>query len=318
MIVREGIKSVEYAPIVVFGFNRPEHLSRCLRSLENCSNFASHSGFIFIDGARNENDEKSILECLKIAERFADTHGFTVISREANLGLAASVRSGINHVFENSDSIIVIEDDLLLGVGFLEFVNSALNFYQQHNQVASISGYQYPIDLEPSGGVFLRGADCWGWGTWKNRWQATNFDGENLLAQMRAKKLLKAFNLNGSINYEDMLRKYCSGEIDSWAVPWHASMFLQNRLTLFPSKTFVSNEGGDGSGTHFGLNSLYSQNLDLQTLNEFPTVLSETESYRESMVAFYRKINQPLTRLQKLNFLVKKVMSLVSPKNHKN
>jgi hypothetical protein len=309
---------MKYAPLAIFGFNRPEHLRRCLISLENCRNFASHSGFIFIDGPRNENDDKFVLECLKIAEHFGDKHGFKVISREANLGLATSVRSGIDYVFENSDSIIVIEDDLVLGVGFLEFVNSALNFYQHRHEVASISGYQYPIDREFLEGVFLRGADCWGWGTWKDRWKDVSFDGEYLLTQMRSKKLLKAFNLNGSINYEDMLVKYCSGRIDSWAVPWHASMFLGNRLTLFPPMTFVSNEGGDGSGTHFGVNSIYSQELYGQAISDFPAVLSESEPYRDAMIAFYRKTNRPLSSSQKLRALIKRVISLVLPKSHKN
>jgi hypothetical protein len=318
MIGQRGVYSMKYAPLVVFGFNRPEHLSRCLSSLEICLNFASHSGFIFIDGPRNESDEKSVSECVKIAQSFGYKHGFKVISRESNLGLAKSVRTGINQVFENSDSIIVIEDDLLLGVGFLEFVNSALNFYRQNHEVASISGYQYPVDLVPSGGVFLRGADCWGWGTWKDRWEETSFDGEYLLAQLRSRKLQKAFNLNGAIDYEDMLVKYCIGAIDSWAVPWHTSMFLQNRITLFPSKTFVSNEGGDGSGTHFGFNSLYSQNLNGQSRSDFPTELSESKTYRDLMITFYKKNNRPVSSLQKLKVLIKKTISLFLPRNHKN
>ena len=309
---------MKYAPVVVFGFNRPEHLNRCLKSLEKCTNFAAHSGYIFIDGPRTEFDQKSVLECVEIAERFRDIHGFKVITHEVNWGLAASVRSGINRVFENSDTIIVIEDDLILGVGFLEFVNSALNFYQKNHEVSSISGYQYPIDLELSNAVFLRGADCWGWGTWKDRWEDTIFDGDYLLAQIRFRKLEKEFNLNGAINYEDMLIKYCNQEIDSWAVPWHTSMFLQNRLTLFPSKSFVSNEGGDGSGTHFGINSLYSQDLSNQTISDFPTVPSESKSYRASMIEFYQKANQPLSGLQKLKIAGRKVKSLVSPSTHKN
>lgn len=310
MIGRKGINTMKYAPLVVFGFNRPEHLRRCLDSLEKCSNFASHPGFIFIDGPRNEGDIKAVSECVKIARSFEDKYGFKVVSHETNLGLATSIRSGIDLVFEDTDSLIVIEDDLVLGVGFLDFVNSGLNFYQNHRQVASISGFQYPIDLELSGGVFLRGADCWGWGTWKDRWEDVIFDGEYLLSQLQSMKLLNAFNLDGAINYEDMLEKYCSGKLDSWAIPWHSSMFLQNRLTLYPAKSFVSNEGGDGSGTHFGINSLYSQNLFVQSTNEFPKVVSESQPYRDSLAAFYRKSNRPLSRFQKIKFLAKKIYLL--------
>ena len=44
-------------------------------------------------------------------------------------------------------------------------------------------------------------------------------------------------------------------KVDSWAIRWHASMFEQNRLSVYPNQTLVANLGFDGSGTH-GFNPL--------------------------------------------------------------
>jgi hypothetical protein len=47
-----------------------------------------------------------------------------------------------------------------------------------------------------------------------------------------------------------MLKAYLAGRNDSWAIRWHASMFLAGKLTLHPARSLVDNIGLDGSGTH--------------------------------------------------------------------
>ena len=273
--------------IAIFAFNRSKHLFECLSSLESCIGFQNYVGTIFIDGARNETERSLVEECYKVAEKFARQHNFKVVKRESNLGLANSIRSGINEIFQSSDSIIVIEDDLLLHPGFLQFVSSGLAKYVDEKRVSSVSGYQYPIQRTPSNAVFLLGADCWGWGTWSDRWNDTNFHAASLIQEIRERNLVHQFNLDGSNNYTGMLEQLINGDIDSWAILWHASMYLQNRLTLYPPTSFVSNEGGDGSGTHFGVNSLYSQELKVTEPILFPDHIAESKSFREDLSKFY-------------------------------
>jgi hypothetical protein len=273
--------------IAIFAFNRPKHLSECLSSLEKCTGFQNYEGTIFIEGARNEFEKSLVEECYVVADNFANEHHFNVIKRQSNLGLARSIRSGIDQIFESSSSIIVIEDDLVLHSGFLEFVSSGLAKYVNEKKVASISGYQYPIHRTPTSPVFLLGADCWGWGTWSDRWNDTNFDAPSLIHEIRERNLVHQFNLDGTNNYTGMLEQLVNGDIDSWAVPWHASMYLQNRLTLYPPTSFVSNEGGDGSGTHFGISNTYSQELRVTVTTAFPDHIAESNLFREDLCKFY-------------------------------
>lgn len=273
--------------IAIFAFNRPKHLFECLSSLESCEGFQNYEGTIFIDGARNETERLLVEECYEVAEKFAQRHYFKVVNRESNLGLANSIRSGIDQIFRSSNSIIVIEDDLVLHSGFLQFISSGLARYADEKCVSSISGYQYPIQRKPSGAVFLLGADCWGWGTWSDRWKDTNFDATLLIQEITERKLDHQFNLDGANDYTGMLEQLINGEIDSWAILWHASMYLQNRLTLYPPTSFVSNEGGDGSGTHFGVNSLYSQELKVTEVIALPDHIAECKTFREDLRKFY-------------------------------
>ena len=49
-------------------------------------------------------------------------------------------------------------------------MNEALDIYANEPAVASIHGYWYTVDREMSETFFLRGASCWGWGTWADAW----------------------------------------------------------------------------------------------------------------------------------------------------
>jgi len=292
--------SESQAPIAIFAFNRPNHLANCLQSLERCVGLENSEGTIFIDGARNDQEADVVSSSVGVALKFASKYNFRVEARQENFGLAKSITSGIDEMFSLSSKLIVIEDDLILAKGFLDFMNKGLSRYENNSGVASISGYQYPIERELHTSVFLRGADCWGWATWKDRWEQTSFSGKELLNQIRTKKLANEFNLEGSNNYVDLLEKQILGEINSWAILWHASMFVQNRLSLYPPYSLVSNEGGDGLGTHFGNNQLYSQKISDEMDFLLPSSIEQSEEYRDALIEFYQKNFKRFTFSQRI------------------
>src|SRR5699024_3409085 len=95
-----------------------------------------------------------------------------------NKGLANSVISGVTKVIDKFGKVIVIEDDLISSTDFLSYMNNALEFYEMNKSIWSISGYNIPIDI-PSNykhDVYLSYRGCsWGWATWKNRWNQTDW-----------------------------------------------------------------------------------------------------------------------------------------------
>jgi hypothetical protein len=134
-------------------------------------------------------------------------------------------------------------------------MNSALQRYEHERQVFQISGHMFPVDLTAStDAVFLPYTTSWGWATWGRAWAI--FDHSELtLRKLSADSALRSrFDLRGAYPYFDMLRDHFSGHVNSWAIRWYASVFLQNGLTLHPVQTLVSNIGFDGTGTHCGDN----------------------------------------------------------------
>lgn len=84
--------------------------------------------------------------------------------------------------------IIVVEDDILTSPYFLNYMNDALDMYERDEDVACISAYTYPIKTDKQS-FFIKGADCWGWATWKRGWECFEVSGQKLFDELNHKIL---------------------------------------------------------------------------------------------------------------------------------
>lgn len=281
---------MNFAPIAIFAFNRPKALARLLESLFRNPEFDQSKTYIFVDGARNQAEEFLVLNVELIARELRTSGGVEVIRHSTNLGLSKSIIFGIDKVLQENDSIIVLEDDLLVSEHFLSYCNLGLERYVSNLNVASIQGFTHDINYRKHDTYFLLGADCWGWATWKNRWEEFEYDGKKLLNNLQTTKRINQFDLKGAYPYANMLERQASGYLDSWAIRWHASMFIQNRLSLYPSQTLVENYGQDGSGTHVGSSAFAPRGLSTfrPTLEDIP-VVEEAKVNRKIRKALRKK-----------------------------
>lgn len=242
--------TVTPAPIVLFAYRRPEHTRRALEALAANPEAAASELVAYADGARNEAAAPAVeatREALRAARGFASVR---VVERERNWGLAANVSSGLTEVLGERGRAIVIEDDLLVSPAFLAYMNAALELYADEERAASIHGYVYPTGRPLPETFFLRGADCWGWATWERAWRRYDADAGRLARRLRSCPWKREFDFEGAYPYRRMLRESATGRVDSWAVRWYASAFVEGMYTLYPGRSLVANIGNDGTGTH--------------------------------------------------------------------
>jgi glycosyltransferase involved in cell wall biosynthesis len=238
------------SPIALFAYNRPEKLKIAIESLANNELSGVSDLYVFVDGPKSTKDTFLIQDVIGIIQGVNGFKSINLHTSEINLGLANSVRKGIDFVLSLAPTVVVIEDDLIMAPSFLQYVNEGLSRFKDDNRVASIQGYQYPIVPPLQKAVALRGADCWGWATWKDRWQSSIFDAKRLYEQIKLQNLESEFDLYGAMPYTQMLKDQIDGKIDSWAICWHASMFIKNYVSLYPVESLIINNGHDGKGTH--------------------------------------------------------------------
>ena len=213
-----------------------------------------------------------------------------IIKRENNLGLANSVIFGVTKVLEENDRIIVLEDDLLVSPYFLSYMNQCLELYEDSVNVASIVGYSYPLNQPLPNTFFLKGAACWGWSTWKKKWESFECDSETLLRKF-TRETKEEFNHYNHFDYFKMLELQAMNKIHSWGIRWHASAFLEGLYSLYPKRSFVHNIGMDGTGVHSTKTNAFDTEIEL----EFPTVKKvSVEQDSEIAIAVGKHLNSAL------------------------
>jgi hypothetical protein len=103
------------------------------------------------------------------------------------------------------------------------------------------------------------------------------------MAEIEVNCLRKKFDLDGAYPYFKMLERQSRNEISSWAIRWHASMFIANKLTLYPNISLVRNEGLDGSGTHASNSRSHNSEFPLHKVRFELVRVVESKSARNKL-----------------------------------
>jgi len=281
----------QFAPIALFVYNRLWHTEQTVESLLANTEAQESDLFVFSDGAKNNAEQNKVTDVRNYINSIRGFKSVSIIQNEVNLGLANSIISGVTKVVEQKARIIVLEDDMVVSKYFLEYMNTALSMYELDDEVISIHGYCYPVPTELPETFFLKGADCWGWATWKRGWRLFEKDANNLLRQIMDKNLGNEFDYNSSMNYRKMLMKQIKGEIDSWAIRWYASAFLQEKLTLYPGVSLVNNIGTDSSGTHLRYTQHYKTAISDRPIQIMKIPCEESYYARKTFEEYFNSIH---------------------------
>ena len=132
------------APVAIFAYRRAEHLRRTLESLCNCLDFSDWPLYVFADGAKGATDAEDVSAARSVAREVLGERAEYRLSA-VNRGLSASILGGTATVLERHDRVIVIEDDLDLSPGFLRYMNSALQRYEEEPRVLQVSGHMFEV-----------------------------------------------------------------------------------------------------------------------------------------------------------------------------
>ena len=256
------IKGESAAPVVIFGFNRPEHIETCIASLRHNPEASQTDAYFFLDGPRNAADKPLVDEVRCIVRRAALFGNKCMIERERNWGLSQNVIDGVTQVLARHGRVIVVEDDLVVSPSFLRYMNQALARYQDAPAVFSVSGYNFPRKIVkipgdfPYDAFFVMRHMCWGWGTWKDRWDRADWKIPDYHVNSGDSSWRRSF-LQGGVDLPGMLDEQMRGRLNSWAIRWTYAHFANHAVCLVPVRPFVNNLGADGTGTHMAASLRY-------------------------------------------------------------
>jgi hypothetical protein len=282
------------APVALFVYNRPWHTRQSIEALLANAEASETALYVFSDAPRDAAANKAVVEVRSYLRDITGFKSLSIIERENNFGLSRSIIDGVSSVCEQHGQVIVLEDDLVTSPYFLKFMNQGLEKYRDERRVISIHGYVYPVEQILPETVFLKGADCWGWATWKRGWDLFDPDGQRLLDELKRRKLTRQFDFDGSYPYTKMLKDQITGKNNSWAIRWYASAFLCDKLTLYPGRSLVHNIGLDGSGIHCSEVNCFSGVLAFDRILVEDIAIEESLFARQLFTKFHKRSRQSL------------------------
>lgn len=243
------------SPICLFVYKRVDTTKEMLKSLLACPECADSELYVFMDEARNDTEAKQV-EAVRAL--FDHIDGFRVVHpypARMNKGMARSVIDGVTEVLKHHESVIVLEDDLVVSPDFLSFMNKALEVYKEREEIWSISGYTPKLQAlegrNPNGVFLVPRAQCWGWATWADRWETVDWEVSDYKRLVKNKSARKAFDRGGNDLFRT-LEMERNERIESWAVRWAYAASRQNCWTVNPNQSKVQNIGLKSSQSHVG------------------------------------------------------------------
>ena len=243
---------MDTAPIIIFTYNRPDHLKRTLDALSRNPLSRESVLYIFCDGAKDDDSDtnKERIERTRLiahgVEGFKNVH---VMERERNYGLARNIVDAVTRIVNEYGRVITLEDDVVTSSGFLRYMNDALETYKDEDKVMHISAYMYPHKGRlPETFFFPVPYPGGGWATWARAWKYYNDDTKALYEQW--KNRWNEFDVLGGDYLSKQLIANYNGTLRTWFVKWHAVMMSRNALTLYPHQSLTNNIGFDNQGTN--------------------------------------------------------------------
>lgn len=288
---------IERTPIALFIYNRPDHTARTIAALATNPVARESNLIIFADGPKRPDHRDTVAAARAVARQAAGFKSVRIVERDRNFGLANSIIAGVSETCEAYGRAIVVEDDLVVAPGFLEFLNAALDRYADDAQVMQVSGYMFPVKRAESlpDCFFSRLPTSWGWATWRRAWQRFESNAARLLEQID-RQGARAFDLDGAFPYREMLEQNSRGVLDVWGARWYASMFLHEGLCLYPARSLVNNIGMDGSGEHCTPSTAYDVVLSSGVPRLWPPAVEPSVAGEAAIRSFLHDRTRPSFR----------------------
>jgi hypothetical protein len=248
--VRARILSTEI-PVLVIAYNRPDQIRGLIQSLR----IAKPSKVWFaVDGpSANSQDGTLVQEVLEEIDKLDWECDVLLKYDGIHRGLRRSVEEAVSWAFEQTERLIILEDDTLPTKAFFKFMDQCLEDFAQDQTVGHVSGY----NKVPAGALAnpedpfrkSRYPESFAWGTWKRAWRLYSSDLSHW-KQLPISDISK-FTVSSlaahcwSINIRDAKDEV----ISTWAYRWTLSLWANNLSCVTPNVNLVSSTGAK-FGTH--------------------------------------------------------------------
>lgn len=173
--------------IVTMHYNRPQCTKKCIEYLERCIGIEDYIVLFHV--------EPCMTEIVDIISK--SNLNKKVVINTSLLGLWKNKKKAINNGFNNSDFVIVIEDDVLLSKDALQYFDWARDKFEQDESVVTVTAYNSEkVGINPYEVKKRNWYNSTAWAIWKNRYEKlVNWNGQDkeLMSQLFTENKYEVF-----------------------------------------------------------------------------------------------------------------------------
>ena len=251
---------LEKPVIIITVYDRYNHLKECLESIESSEGSEKYHVIVGSDAAAiKEHDKKinTVREYLLNKQKNNKFKKLTVLYHENNIGADENIERC--HLFAKSSGhkcFVFMEDDVIVGNHFLDFVADGLEEFEDDKTVIAINSYlEDSLNISHSTPFLYNRFNAYGFASWYKKWDQ--------IEEQRNSVNYSAWALSSF----SMFKKYAKYDDNAKSYPFLAEKYYkaldievglmmerEGLWVLRPPISLVANRGMDGSGLRSGVN----------------------------------------------------------------
>lgn len=228
---------------LLIAYERPENTIKQMKKLANLGCRI----YLFIDGPKNDDIWRKQRYLQEEAKKISASsfYKIKVFQEGENLGLASAIPKGVDWIFTQEQTAIILEDDIEFQEDFLVFSEKVLKKYINNDEILLVSGNQFMNMRDKSGISATSYPLIWGWSTTSQKWDIMKAlsEKEDLEREVFLKPTVAAFWELGWMRARDK-------RINSWIIGIAAQMRFSGKYCIAPNVNLTSNVGDDSAAVH--------------------------------------------------------------------
>lgn len=237
--------------VLILGCNRPDNVRKLI---EQAISVNAKKIYVHVDYPSYTKDVNEIFsEFIEMSGDYAKFGYIEFWIEKTNLGAAKSITESITKAFDQTESLLILEDDLNVSNAFFSVGWDILEKFKHDNNYCGFSGFNPFIESTNTTELFLSNiSQTWGWGTWKTNWEDFIAFRETWLSSEDLAKLLE--ENTGLTKRQLKFWKRRQSDIEQlpnhvWDYQWLIFNLIFNKVSLYPPMSLVANFGFDNKST---------------------------------------------------------------------
>jgi hypothetical protein len=239
-------------PIVLIIFNRPESTRQVFAAIRA----ARPQQLLVIADAPRAHRPDDIPKCAAARAIVEEIDWNCQVFKnyaDHNLGCGLRVSSGLDWVFQQVETAIILEDDCLPDQTFFPYCTALLDHYQHDPRIVHISGNNFQFGQQRGDASYFYSCypHMWGWATWRRAWQHYRYHITSWPDRRSTDWLEARLDTAAAVaNWRQIFDQIYNREIDTWDYQWTFACWQNNGLCIHPQVDLVANIGFNNEGTH--------------------------------------------------------------------